>query len=100
MESAPPSNTNFIIEKSTISDKSMIEFAKMTILLAMQEYPDDDWKKCQLVCSKFEQKYGNNWCVSFIKNGEMTCVCYDFMKIRFKDYIIKIGRISDNRNYY
>ena len=101
MESAPaPSQkenlkSNFIFEKIDGPNKSMKEFAKMVILLALEEYPnpENDWDKCLLVSQKFSEKYGGKWCASFIKEGDCT-IWYDgyYFKIKYKDYTIKIGK--------
>ena len=47
MESAPPSKSNFNFIKVEGTDDSMLEYAKMSILLALDEYPDseNDWRK-------------------------------------------------------
>ena len=93
MDSAPPSNSDFIIIKEEGTDDSMLEFAKMVILLVLQEFPDDDWKKANKVAQKFEGNYGGYWCVSFIKNGDVRFIYDDiYIKLSYKDYIIKIGR--------
>ena len=95
MDSAPPTKSSFIFEKTEGVDDSMKEYAKMCILLSLEEFPssEDDWKKCKLVDDKFEEKYGNHWCSSFIKNGDV-CFWYSghYMKIKYKDYIIKIAK--------
>ena len=93
MDSAPLSKSNFIFEKVVGADNSMIEYAKMTILLAIEEYPDDDWKKSDFVAGKFEEKYGNEWVASFIKDGDYRFWYHDYyIKLKYKDYKIKIGK--------
>ena len=92
MDRAPPSS-NFIIEVNDGADKKMIDFAKMTILLAFEEYPNNDLERCNLIASKFNETYGHNWGVSMIKNGD--CLFYYhkyYLKIKYKDYNIKIMR--------
>ena len=39
------------------ADTSMKVFAKMTILLAIQEHPDDDSTKNDLIGKKFREQY-------------------------------------------
>ena len=55
MDSAPPTKSSFIFEKTVGVDDSIKEYAKMCILLALEEFPysEDDWKKCELVANKF-----------------------------------------------
>ena len=95
MDSAPPSKSSFNFIKVEGTDDSMLEYAKMAILLAIDEYPDseNDWRKANRVAQIFEKKYGGYWCVSFIKNGDVRFIYDDiYMKLNYKDYIIKIGR--------
>ena len=95
MESAPPSKSNFNFIKVEGTDDSMLEYAKMTILLAIEEFPnsENDWEKANIVAQKFEEKYGGCWCVSFIKNGDVRFIYDDiYIKLSYKDYNIKIGR--------
>ena len=89
MEPAPNSGFNF--EEVIGADEKMIEYSKMVVLLAINEFPNDDYKKCELVSIKFEEKYGGCWGCSFLKNGD-TCYVYQdyFIKLRYNDYIIKI----------
>ena len=93
MNPAPVSKSNFIFEKIVGADDAMVEFAKMVILLAFEEYPDNDWDKSNLVANKFEQKYGNEWLASFIKNGDCRFHYHGyFLKLKYKDNNIKIAR--------
>ena len=93
MDSAPPLKSSFNLIKEEGTDNSIIEYAKMAILLAIDEFPDDDWRKANKVAQKFEENYGGYWCVSFIKNGDVRFIYNDiYIKLRYKDYIIKIGR--------
>ena len=93
MDSAPPSKSSFNFIKVEEADKSMLEYAKMAILLALEDFPEDDWKKANKVAQKFEEKYGGYWCASFIKNGDVRFIYKDiYIKLSYKDYIIKIGR--------
>ena len=59
----------FIFLKIDGADEAMKDYAKMTILLAIQEHPDDHLQKCQLICSKFKERYGGNRNCSFMKEG-------------------------------
>lgn len=96
MDSAPLSGSNFIFEKEVGADKEKKDYAKMAILLAFEEFPDDDYLKCNFVSTKFEEKYGGNWLTSFIKNGDVR-FWYNggvFLKLKYKDYNIKISKIS------
>ncbi len=76
-------------------DESMKEFAKMTILLAFNEYPNDgdpnDFKRANLVRNKFEEKFGKSWTCTFIKDGDF-CTSYStyFIEIEYKGYNISI----------
>ena len=89
------SPNDFIFLKCKGADEQMQEFAKMIILLAMQEYPDDDEKKSELIASKFDEKYGNHWSVSFIKEGGSSFLSYKYsIKIQYKGYKIKIAQTS------
>ena len=95
MDSAPPSKSSFKFIKVEGTDNSMLEYVKMVILLAVDEFPEpeNDWKKANKVAQKFEEEYGGYWCVSFIKNGNVRFIYDDiYMKLSYKDYNIKIGR--------
>ena len=93
MDSAPPLKSSFNLIKEEGTDNSIIEYAKMAILLAIDEFPEDDWRKANKVAQKFEEKYGGYWCASFIKNGDVRFIYNDiYIKLSYKDYIIKIGR--------
>ena len=97
MDSAPISGSNFKYEKLEGADDKMVEFSKMAILLAFEEYPNDDdtWKRAGLVREKFEEKYGGEWLVSLIKNGDVNFWYRRFyLKLKYKDYNIKIGKTS------
>ena len=100
MDSAPPSKSSFNFIKVEGTDDSMLEFAKMVILLVLDDYPEpeNDWRKANKVAQKFEEKYGGYWCASFIKNGDVRFIYDDiYIKLSYKDYNIKIGR---QKNYY
>ena len=42
MDSAPPSKSNFNFIKVEGTDNSMLEYAKMAVLLAIDEFPDPE----------------------------------------------------------
>ena len=90
--------SQFVYEKCIIEDESMKDFAEMTILLALQKYPDDDVEKCLLIKEKFEEKYGGRWGASFIKNGDSVCHYYGaFIKVKYAGYMIKILKTRDDQ---
>ena len=97
MCSAAPLSSDFFFDRIEGADDSMIEFAKNVILLAFKEYPssEKDWEKCVFVSNKFGEKYGGNWSISFIKNGDVCFWSKDYyIKLRYNDYKIKIGKID------
>ena len=89
--SSSSSQFNFLINEG--ADESMKEYAKMAILLAMQEYPDDDRNKSFLIASKFAEKYGGRWNCSFVKEGGCT-LHYNgyYLGIKYGGYKITIAR--------
>ena len=95
-ESSNSNYNQFIYEKCVNADNSMKEFAEMSILYALQKYPDNDYQKCEFVSIKFEEKYGGNWGASFLKNGD-SCYVYRkyYIKVKYGDYTIKILK-TDN----
>ena len=75
----------------------MKEFAEMSILYAIQKYPDNDWEKCLLVKKQFEEKYGGYWGVSFLKTGDSVYDAFDYyIKVNYGGYKIKIVRTRKN----
>ena len=93
MDKAPPSISSFNLLSSDGANKNMIEYAKMAILLAFEEYPNDDLEKCRLISNKFHEKYGHKWGVSIIKDGDSLFYYHDYyLYIKYKDYSIKIMR--------
>ena len=86
-------------EYNTGADNSMIDFAKMAILLAFHEYPinddENEYKRAELVMKKFNEKYGNYWSVTFIIRGNFCCH-YDNYFIRVKYYGYKISIWKNN----
>ena len=97
--------TNSIIKSSlvfkfgeaTCADESMKDYAKMTILLALQEYPDDNPLQCTRIREKFEEQYGGKWvCCKFkIGLGGISYHYYDYIiVILYGDYKFVILRIN------
>ena len=75
------------------TDQNMVDYAKMTILLAFNEYPYDDFEKCRLIVCKFQEKYGSNWSCSVIENGSQFCFFYScFLEINYENYKIFIWK--------
>ena len=88
-----PSNTNFIIETNVGFNESMIDFAKMAILLAFSEYPTNDYKKCEMISIKFEERYGGEWGTSIVKDGDSCFVYHEFcITMIHQGYKIKINK--------
>ena len=86
------SSSQFIFEIEIGADKKMKEYAKMTILFAINESPEDDHKKCLLISEKFEEKYSGHWNCSVIKDGDAAFYYDDYyMKIKYGNYTIKIA---------
>ena len=87
----------FIFLKCLGADESMKDYAKMAILLSMQEYPDEYEKKIDVILDKFEEKYGGHWSCSFMKIDGGASGFYHmgyFMKIQYGDYKISIAKTS------
>ena len=88
-------SSQFIYQECIVKDNGMKEFAEMTILYAIQKYPNDDLEKSCLVVEKFDEKYGGDWGCSFIKNGNMAVHYYDYyIKVKYGGYQIKIAKTS------
>ena len=49
----------------------------MTIVYAIQKFPDDDAKKSKFVRDKFIEQYGDIWSICSIKNGDCYITYYD-----------------------
>ena len=91
--------SQFIYECCEVENDEMKEYAEMTILYAIQKYPDNDYEKCKIVSDKFEEKYGGYWTVSFIKIGDMINAYNNyFIKVKYGEYIIKISRTHAKRD--
>ena len=76
-------------------NESMKEYAKMAILLALQQYPDNNAEQTGLIKNKFDNQYGGSWIcakykvglggISFDLNNYMISIIYgDFKFIIFK----------------
>ena len=81
------------------ADDSMVEFVKMTILLAFHEYPinneDNDYERAHLVKEKFNEKYGNYWSAAFIIRGKGNIdSSYNtyYIKVHYNGYVISIWK--------
>ena len=60
------SSLEFKFELSVGADESMIDYAKMAILFALQKYPDDNAQQCKIIQEKFENQYEGDWnCCKF-----------------------------------
>ena len=87
------SPSQFIFLDSMGADESMKDYAKMAILLAIQEYPNDYKRKAKLIFDKFKEKYSGDWVCSFMKfnEGSTAFGCEDiYMGIKYGDYKIII----------
>ena len=83
------SSLEFKFEVAEGADESMKDFAKMAILLAIQEYPDDYPKQCNLISKKFFSQYGGIWsCIKYKAGlGGYNIFYYDYlMRILYGDY--------------
>ena len=86
-------SNQFIFQDCVGADESMKDYAKMAILLAMQEHPNDYNEMSKIILIKFEEKYEGDWCCSFAKEGGACYHFYDyFLKILYGDYTIKIAK--------
>ena len=88
-------SSQFIYEVCKVQNDEMKEFAEMTILYAIQKYPNDDSEKSDMVRKKFEEKYGGEWGCSFIKNGGWAVHFYNYyIKVKYGGYLIRIIKTS------
>ena len=94
---AAPTSTNDIfnfIHKNGMND-SMIEFTKMTILLAFHDYPQSDYDKAIFIKEKFKEKYGGIWSCGVIKNGQIGTEYFTyFIHVKYGGYGITIWKSS------
>ena len=87
----------FLFTKINNADESMKDFAKMAILLAFQEYPDDGYKRCQLITEKFNERYKGYWICSIKKDGNTYGYFYSLIVIKYGDYKILIGQTKEEK---
>jgi hypothetical protein len=74
-------------------DPYIEDYAKMAILFAFNECPNNDFEKCRLIVFKFQEKYGPTWSCSIIKEGNQYCQYFTyFLQIKFEDYTIYIWK--------
>ena len=74
---------------------SMIEYTKMTILLAFHDYPQNDYDKAVFIKNKFGEKYGGFWSCVIYKNANIASRYFNFyVRINYKDYGISIWKSS------
>ena len=93
-------SSEFIFINNYGIDESMKDYAKMAILLAFKEYPDDGMKRCELIQSKFEKKYEGGWiCFMYIVDkGNFFGRFFNYqMVIKYNGYKIIIGRTSKEK---
>ena len=90
-------SNQFIFQDCIGVDQSMKDYAKMAILLAMQENPSDYPEMSKMIALKFKEKYGGNWFCSFVKEGGIYLCCgFDYcLKIKYGDYKIAIAKTSN-----
>ena len=89
-------SNQFIFQDRVGADESMKDYAKMAILLAMQENPNDYPEMSKIIALKFNEKYGGNWFCSFVKEGGTYFHYYDyFLRIKYGDYKIAIAKTSN-----
>ena len=92
----PPSSSNkkdFEFFSNLGADDTMVDFAKMSILLSFEKQYDTAFKKCEIIRKKFEEKYGGSWVVGIFQNClsdisacyEKYCLC-----AKYKDFYFKI----------
>ena len=90
-----PNTSQFIYKDCHVKNEEMKEFAEMTIIYAIKKYPNDDAQKSKFVRDKFQEKYGNSWCVCFIKDGNCWITCYNYcIEVLYNGYQVSIGRTS------
>ncbi len=94
-------NSFEISQKYGEVDDSMIEYAKMTILYATNEFPNndgyiDDYKKANFVREKFNEKYRNYWSCCFSKSSQISSTYFNhWICLKYKDYVITIWKSSN-----
>ena len=98
INSISKSSLEFKFHDITIADESMKDYAKMTILLALKEYPDDNPEQCRLIRKKFENQYGGDWTCCKFKIG-LGGISYEYhnniLVILYGDYKFNIYKTSN-----
>ena len=90
-------NQDFEFLSTIGADNSMLDYAKMVILFSFQKEFDTVYKKCEIIRSKFEEKYGGSWVVGMFQNNlSDISACYDkiCLCILYNNYNIKIFNIK------
>ena len=85
---------NFL--KSIGINESMKDYVKTTILLALQEFPNDNTKQCKLICEKFGNQYGGTWnCIKCKSGCGGAWINYNnyLIQISYGDYKFNIFKI-------
>lgn len=96
---APPiPSSSCKILNSIGADSSMIDFAKMAILLAMNECPNDNYEKAKLITSKFEERYNGLWMTIIIEKNSQSNFYghyfYYYFELEYEGYRIYIKKTS------
>ena len=95
MAAPTPTNESFTFKNIIGMNDSMIEYTKMTILLAFHDYPQNDYDKVTFIMKKFEEKYGGFWSCCIFKKGNLSSHYSDFfVRINYKDYQINIWKLN------
>ena len=92
------SSSQFFFERGDQVDDSMKDFAKMVILFSMNEYPDDDDAKANLIVNKFQERYKRRWsCCLYKKDlgGAFFNSFGFFFWIRYDNYDIVIAKTHE-----
>ena len=73
-------------------DEQMKDYAKMSILLAFQEAPDDGAERCGIIAIKFEERYGGEWaCVIYeVGSGNLFFRTSNYLAVKYREYKIVI----------
>ena len=79
------------------ADQTMIDYAKMAILFSFQREFDTTYKKCEIIRSKFQEKYGGSWVVGIFQNSlsdisacyDQYCLCVLYNNFTFKIFKLK-----------
>ena len=82
------------------ADESMKDYAKMAILLALQEHPDDNLEQCKLISEKFESLYEGIWnCIKYKDGFGGFFISFNnyYIQILFGDYKFTILKSFDEK---